>query len=750
MTTASPPIDGSALLLYRRNIALDEVSWSGSPRAVLGPFPTGGPDPEMPASLAAWLARIHPEDRDAARKAYADPGKPTTRLEYRLSLGPECWSLVRDDFAMFGDDVVVGAIRRANADIAEEAKPPDWDLIRFFELSLDLFCIANLDGFFLRVNVNFSRLLGYSEAEILARPFLDFIHPEDVAATQAEMTKLNFGASVVRFRNRYRDSRGEYHRLEWTARPIPEEEIIFAVARDVTDARLAEGQRIARVGSWEWRVGTDLVWWSDEQFRVLGAERSRDVPSFDFFLTRVHPDDRSLIRRRIRATIEDNAPHKFDYRIVLPDGTERIIATDAHLERDSFGKPYRLVGTCQDITERRREQEQRQALERKMQEAQKLESLGLLAGGIAHDFNNLLTAILGNASWIDSRLAKNSALRPSVDQILRASERAADMCRQMLAYSGRGRFILSIVDFNQLVREMAGLVRMSLSKSAELRLELSDEPLHLAADATQIRQVIMNLLINASEALGDHPGTIRVVSGSRHADAAFLGHCSPTMELAPGEYVVLDVVDTGTGMDAEMQRRIFDPFFTTKFTGRGLGLAAVLGIVRGHNGAIEVLSEPGKGSTFRLVLPLVSAEATNSEEMHGLSAPRGTGAVLIVEDEEEVRDVTARMATSLGYQVLEARDGDEAVERLRVAGDAIRVVLLDLTMPTRDGEETLSLLHALRPAVPVVLMSGFSEREIGSRFEGRGLAGFLAKPFTLETLAERLRTAIEGGPIASR
>jgi PAS domain S-box-containing protein len=757
MTTASSRTDASPLLLYRRNRASGEVSWSGSADAALGPFPSDSPFRDMPLTAAAWLDRTHPEDRPAVRDSFA-ADSPARRLEYRLACGPAVWRLVADDQADLDAEspgVAFGALRRAGSDVETEAKPPDWDFVRFFELSLDLFCIANLTGYFLRVNGNFTRLLGYSESEFLSRPFLDFVHPEDVPATVAETAKLMSGGMVVQFRNRYRDRQGDYHWLEWMARPIPEDDIIFAVARDVTDARLAEAQRIARVGSWEWRVGSDSVWWSDEQYRILGFERGRVVPSFRTFLDRVHPADRDKLLARIHNTVyEDGNKHQFDFRILLPDGAERIIWTDGRVEKDASGNPYRLLGTCQDITERRREQEERQALERKMQEAQKLESLGLLAGGIAHDFNNLLTAILGNASWIESLLSADSAMKPSVDQIVRASERAAEMCRQMLAYSGRGRFVLSIVDLNQLVREMAGLVRMSLSKKAELRLELADGPLHLCADATQIRQVVMNLLINASEAIGDQEGTIRVVSGLRQTDAELAGSLSRGQALKPGEYVVLEVVDSGVGMGADTLRKIFDPFFTTKFTGRGLGLAAVLGIVRGHKGAIDVTSEVGRGATFRLLLPHVEEGALDVTEAPPAlltpPPPRGEGAVLVVEDEDGVREVIARLVDSLGYDVIEARDGMEALEQMRRFGASIQAVLLDLTMPKLDGEETLRKLHEIRQDVPVVLMSGFSEHEIGGRFADLRLAGFLPKPFTLETLADRLRVAIEARSVDRR
>jgi PAS domain S-box-containing protein len=754
MKIPSSSIDDS-VLLYRRNRATGEVAWNRPVDETLGLLSPDSPDREMPRTVSVWLQRIHPEDRAAVLDVFAAAGPSSGCLEYRLSRGAGDWRRVTDDYADLGENLTIGALRRSSSDVETEAKPFHWDFVRFFELSPDLFCIANHTGYFLRINVNFTRLLGYSETEFLSRPFLDFVHPEDVPATLGEVKKLNTGGSVVQFRNRYRDRRGDYHWLEWMARPIPEDNVIFAVARDVTEARLAEAQRISRLGSWEWRVGSDVAWWSDEQYRILGFERGQVVPSFQAFLDRVHPDDRDTLRARIHSTVHENAVHKFDYRILLPDGSERIICTEGHVETDAAGKPYRLVGTCQDITERRREQEERQALERKMQESQKLESLGLLAGGIAHDFNNLLTAILGNASWIETRLAADSALKPPVDQIVRATERAAEMCRQMLAYSGRGRFVLSFVDLNQLVREMAGLVQMSLSKKAELRLELADGPLLLSADATQIRQVVMNLLINASEAIGDQAGTIRVVSGLRQTDVGFAEGQSPDQTRAPGAYMFLEVIDSGVGMSAETQRKIFDPFFTTKFTGRGLGLAAVLGIVRGHKGAIEVVSELGRGSTFRLLLPHVPdgmPEAFESLETPRLTVPRGEGAVLIVEDEDGVREVIARLVATLGYDVLEARDGEEAIDQLRRSGDSIQVVLLDMTMPKLDGEETFRKLRQIHQGAPVVLMSGFSEHEIGGRFAGQGLAGFLAKPFTLETLADRLRAAIESrhvGPTRS-
>ena len=331
-------------------------------------------------------------------------------------------------------------------------------------------------------------------------------------------------------------------------------------------------------------------------------------------------------------------------------------------------------------------------------------------------------------------------MREDLGKIVLVSERAAGLCRQMLAYSGRGRFVLGPLDLNQTVKEMLGLLQVSISKKATLHVNLAERLPPIIADATQVRQVVMNLVLNASEAIGDRAGAIRVATGVRLADA--------------GPFVFLQVADTGCGMDEETRRRIFEPFFTTKFTGRGLGLAAVQGIVRGHKGVIEVESEPGRGSTFRLLLPAAKEESEQRRQPPPASVPwQGEGTILVADDEAWVRDVAARMLQSLGFKVIVARDGEEALVRWQEAPDEVRLVLLDLTMPKLDGEETFRTLHLLRPELPVILMSGFSEHEAAGRFAGKGLTGFLAKPFGLENLAETMRSAFEssrGQATASR
>ena len=425
--------------------------------------------------------------------------------------------------------------------------------------------------------------------------------------------------------------------------------------------------------------------------------------------------------------------------LMTHSGEKRFLLTTKIPLKDARGQVTGIVGVCRDITERKRVEDEQQVLERKFQETQKLESLGVLAGGIAHDFNNLLTGILGNASLARMELSPESPLHPYLHQIEHSSQRAADLCKQMLAYSGKGRFVIQRIDLSALVKETLHLLQLSISKKASLRLQLTEPLPAVMADATQLRQIIMNLVMNASDAIGEKSGEITISTATMRADHQYLTELVGAADLAPGEYVVLEVTDNGCGMTSETRSKIFEPFFTTKFTGRGLGLAAVLGIVRGHKGAMKVYSELGGGSTFKLLLPAAGAVTAEPRwEQRPALHWRGEGTVLIIDDEESVRMVATKMLKALGFQVLAASDGEQGLRVYRAHSDRIAAVLLDLTMPRMDGEETFRELHRICPDVCVILMSGFNEQEAAARFVGKGLAGFLQKPFTPEDLRERL------------
>jgi PAS domain S-box-containing protein len=419
--------------------------------------------------------------------------------------------------------------------------------------------------------------------------------------------------------------------------------------------------------------------------------------------------------------------------------------------RDADGNVTGAVEVALDITEQRRAEEERRRLEARVRDAQKLESLGVLAGGIAHDFNNLLVGILGNAGLAHLEMPPDSPLRKYCDQIEQAALRARDLTNQLLAFSGKGKFQVRPANLSDLVRDTADLLRVSIPRHVTLDLHLAPDSPPILADATQIRQVVMNLLTNASEAVGDSPGTITLVTGSVHADRQYLAGAFVDEDLPEGDYVFLDVSDTGCGMDAETQARIFDPFFSTKFSGRGLGLAAVLGIVRGHRGAVRVYSEPGHGTAVKVLFPAadVAGQGTHepaapAEGAASISTEgfRGSGTVLVIDDEPSVRDVARAILEKAGFEVLVAASGREGLERFRACADRIVAVLLDMTMPDLAGEEVFAELRSIRPGVPVILSSGYNEQDATRRFAPSGLAGFIQKPYLPADLLSKVRAAL--------
>jgi len=438
----------------------------------------------------------------------------------------------------------------------------------------------------------------------------------------------------------------------------------------------------------------------------------------DAFLARVHElYDQPLAESQEELHLRDGRIFERSSRPLLREGT-----------------PQGRVWSFRDITARVRAQEERRRLERKMRETQKLESLGILAGGVAHDFNNLLVGILGNTDFALSDLPEDAPLRPCLEDAREAAERAAELTHQMLAYAGRAQRVVESVDLADLVRHTAHLLATSVSERAQLRHELP-EALPVQGDATQLRQVVMNLITNASDSLGDQAGVI-ALRGRRMDGCAEAG--------AGGGWIVLEVTDTGCGMDAATLDRIFDPFFTTKLTGRGLGLAAVQGIVRSHGGHLEVESTPGRGTTFRIRLPASAPPPKAQPAPDPEDRPwRVSGCVLVVDDEEGVRRVAGRILERAGLEVLPAADGEGAVAMLRERTDAISLVVLDLTMPGMDGAQTLEALRAIRPQLPVLLCTGHGTPGTLKRVPAGEQLPLLPKPYTAQQLLRAVRSALE-------
>jgi len=385
-------------------------------------------------------------------------------------------------------------------------------------------------------------------------------------------------------------------------------------------------------------------------------------------------------------------------------------------------------------------EEERRNLEAQMMQAQKLESLGILAGGIAHDFNNLLMGVLGHADLALLELPPTAAVRSNISEIEKAARQAAELCKQMLAYSGKGRFVTELLDLKSVVEEISHLLKVSISRQAVLKFSFAPYLPAFQGDPSQIRQVVMNLIINASEALDGRSGVISIVTGAMTCDREYLTDVYLSSNLEEGVYIFLEVSDSGSGMDAETRARIFDPFFTTKFTGRGLGLAAVLGIIRGHKGAIKVYSEVGKGTTFKVLFPAADVIPKKDViEDQEAEQWRGEGTILVIDDETSARTVTKLFLERAGFSVLMAQDGEDGLNLFRTHAADIVAVILDLTMPRMGGEETFRELKRIRPNIKVILSSGYNELDVTQRFVGKGLAGFIQKPYKFTTLVEKLR-----------
>jgi two-component system, cell cycle sensor histidine kinase and response regulator CckA len=397
------------------------------------------------------------------------------------------------------------------------------------------------------------------------------------------------------------------------------------------------------------------------------------------------------------------------------------------------GDGIQFVAVMQDISERKRAEAEHRLMQEQLLHVQKLESLGVLAGGIAHDFNNILMSIIGNTDLALLRINRESPAVDNLRQIEKASARAADLAKQMLAYSGKGKFVVEDLDLNVLLEEMLDMLQVSISKKAELRLNLPRNLPAVEVDATQLRQIVMNLVINASEAIGEQSGVIAITTGCMDCDQSYLKDLWLSENIVDGPYVYLEVADTGCGMTRETLARVFDPFFTTKFSGRGLGMAAVLGIVKGHQGAIRVCSEPGKGSTLKILLPASGRPAEVVRQQCREEEWRGSGTVLLVDDEETVREIGSEMLKEFGFQVITAGDGQEGIDIFKVT-PGIAFVILDLTMPHLDGEQCFRELRKLAPGVKVIMTSGYNEHEVTQKFVGKGLAGFLQKPYTVSEL----------------
>ncbi len=578
------------------------------------------------------------------------------------------------------------------------------------------------------------------DEEVTFDRFLSLIHPEDrdqlkaraekappESAFDAEYRVIWPDGSVHWISSRGRveaDASGQPVRIQGAVLNIDQRrrmEDELRQASETVNAIIAG----APVAVWLVDTSGKVALWNPAAERLFGYPSKDAVAKPGLFHLRT-PSSSEILRRLERGEVIVDLEGVCE----RSDGSRIDVSLSTSVLHDAAGTARGFVALAADVTERRQ-------LEEQIRQSQKLESIGLLAGGVAHDFNNLLVGIIGNASLLLDAVPADAQER--LQGVIEAGERAANLTRQLLAYAGKGRVYTEAVDFSGVIRALLPLIRTSLPASAEIRLDLQEGLPAIECDRSQIEQVIMNLVINAGEAIGSDRGKIAIRTWAEDvAPSRAAGY-----GVRPGKYVCMEVADTGCGMDELTKSRAFDPFFTTKFTGRGLGLAAVQGIVRSAKGLIRVESQKGKGARFTVFLPGQGRTADVRASEPPASPPRGSGVVLVVDDEETVRSVAATALRRSGFTVVTAADGKEAVARLREAPERIDAVVLDVKMPVMDGREALNEMRRIRPKLKVLVSSGYNETEALREHEREGVAGFVQKPYRAAELAEAVRSVIE-------
>jgi len=626
---------------------------------------------------------------------------------------------------------------------------------RIFELSLDLLAVCDLEGRVLRANPACSRVLGYSEGELVGRSFFAFLHPEARARSAAIFSHLKATGFHAGLENRFRRADGRVVSLRWNAVLDAERACVYASGHDVTEsheaaARIAEGEERYRLAAkatntaiWEWDTSDGTTRWSGETEAILGYRADEIEANIGWWRQRLHPDD----RKRVLASLDDAIARgeRFwsdEYRFLRSDGTTLWIFDQAYAEKDASGQIVRLIGAMADVTRRKESAEKEAALEEQLRQSQRLETLGRLAGGIAHDFNNLLTAILGNTQFLLEDVPKQDPRHADLEEIRSAAVRAAELTHELLAFGRRQVLQPRVVNLDQVFAHAERLLRRVIGEDVTLVYAGAPALGNVFVDESQIVQVLMNLVVNARDAM---PGGGRITIETQNVEIGD-DHVVDEVQLRPGAYVRLTVSDTGAGVAPEIRRRIFEPFFTTKERGKGtgLGLATVYGIVKQSGGYVWCHSEPGIGTRFQVDLPRVEGSIEVSPLGIEAGEPAGgSETVLVIEDEDAVRSLCCRALERLGYRVLEAQSPEAALRRLREREDAIDLVLTDVVLPQMSGSQLAREILRLRPRARVLYMSGYADDAIVHHGVLAGGVSFLQKPFGADALARHVRATLD-------
>jgi PAS domain S-box-containing protein len=743
-------------------------NWEGRYQKALGVCWGSG---MLAGKLAGYCSKLFQTNCWADQTAFAARGDTCDEFIVKPShrfIETEIDKLLETDEATRADMAV--ALRRLEKEIAERhrmeeiLRQSEEKFRNLVETTSDWIWETGPDGAYTYCSPAVRNLLGYDPEDVIGRNPFDFMPVDEAERVSARFSPFReTGAPFFNLVNRNRRKDGRIVVLETSGVPRFDSQGNLlgyrGIDRDITERQqteeeLRQKEEFIRAlldtsKDWIWAVDNNATHtYSNPAIRaILGYELDEIIGKSSLEL--ISDEDRGRVQATFMKSIEERRGwSNIIIRWRHKAGNFRILESNSVPILDRDGNVLGFRGMDRDVTERMRAEAERLEMERRLLHTQKLESLGVLAGGIAHDFNNLLMVLFGNLELALTNLSAASSVRPYIEQALQAARRGADLTRQMLAYSGKGRFLVTHIDLSQLLRENVNLFRTAVPRNITMDLHLTNEPSTIEADLGQVQQIVMNLITNAAEAIGSRAGAIALTAGVQEFDETYLDKSRLDEKPSAGRFAYIEVFDTGCGMDDGTQQRLFDPFFSTKFTGRGLGMAAVLGIVRGHKGAIMVQSAPGKGTTIKVLFPYSeSSRGSDIDACVGLKTSPAISSkwkrVLVVDDEDAVVQVCCAFVLRIGLQPIAASNGEEALSLLGKHADEIGCVLLDLTMPHMDGISTFKEMKRIRSDIPVILCSGYDELEATRHFAGEGLFGFIQKPFGLNDLQRKVERALK-------
>jgi PAS domain S-box-containing protein len=616
------------------------------------------------------------------------------------------------------------------------------------------------NGIFNYISPSITNVLGYTQEEYLVH-YTQHLTDNPINKSVVRYTELSIkGEKQPSYEAEIYHKDGSTRYIEVTEEPVFDKDgnviEVEGIAHDITGSKVAEeelkktkeslqkAQQIARLGNFDWNIATKEFWCSDEVYHIFGLSPQAIDLTYEAFTDFVHAEDKPFFRQAVDDALSGKKPYSIDHRIVLPDGTERFVHEQAEITIDmSSGNVIRVLGTVQDISERKWMEAEKRTLEAKLRQAQKMEAIGTLAGGIAHDFNNILTPIIGYAEMVLDCLPEGSLDRAHQQKVIQAGQHAKDLVNQILTFSRQAEQEKKPVQLQAITREALKLLRSSFPSTIDIRQNIQTDCEAVLADPVQLHQVLMNLCTNAYHAMREDDFGILGISVSevRIGPDDYI----TDLGLSPGKYIRIEISDTGCGMSPDIRERIFDPYFTTKEKGEGtgLGLSVVHGIVKNHGGHITAYSEPTKGTTFHVYFPVFSIDLTSFDTEISAPPPKGHESIMIVEDEEEILKMEQTMLGRLGYRVRAYSNSVDALEAFQNPDADFDLVISDMTMPEMTGAELAQKLLSFRPDIPIILCSGFSDKIDEKRAKAIGIRAYVMKPLILRDFAKIIRKVLD-------